>query len=214
MNNQELVVMESGQQDVLFLDFNSNNLTLSQIVSLDHELQYLTINVNAKLVAAAGMNDISILTHKNKAYESKKLLVDVKSDISQIGILSDKVVYTSGFNTSTVFSGANQINYVTLLGAVGSPLRLAQRYLTHGIVMANRSGPHFYRSGSLYLPQNLEAEGIENIKIEWSTNMPDAINLQTGDVSNILFGDALLTAKISGEFRFETISIEKTFRVF
>jgi hypothetical protein len=119
------------------------------------------------------------------------------------------VVYTTG---EAYLSGADTINYLSTNSIIGSPLRAAQQFLTAGILMENRTGV-YYRTGSFYLPKNLDKYDIKGITIEWSSNRGDEINLDNGEVNTTLYEGSLLSAKIRGNFRFEPATITKVFKV-
>jgi hypothetical protein len=208
-DDKQLVAINTDQQELTFIDIINNKLILNKSLKLKFSPSTLTSNPIAKATVVANEKNISLVRESNNIYTVKPMITDFDNTIEQVAVLSDKVVYTTG---EAYLSGADTINYLSTNSIIGSPLRAAQQFLTAGILMENRTGV-YYRSGSFYLPKNLDKYGINGITIEWSSNLGEEINLDTGEVNTTLYEDILLSAKIRGDFRFEPATITKVFKV-
>ena len=206
---KQLTVINTDQEELSFIDVIDNKLILNKTLTLAYPPSILSSNPIAKMTVVANDKNISLIKHNNAEFTIKAMLTDYDNSIEQVAVLSDKVVYTTG---DAYLLGADTINYLSANSIVGSPLRAAQQFLTAGIIMQNRTGV-YYRSGVFNLPKNLDKYDIEGITIEWSSNRSDEIDLDSGAVNTTLAKGSLLSAKIRGNFRFEPVTITKTFSV-
>jgi hypothetical protein len=209
-DDKQLVAINTDQQELTFIDVIDNKLILNKSLKLDFVPSALNSNPIAKITVVANEKNITLVKEDNNNLTVKAMITDFDNTIEQVAVLSDKVVYTTG---EAYLSGADTINYLSTNSIIGSPLRAAQQFLSAGILMENRSGV-YYRTGSFYLPKNLDKHGIKGITIEWSSNRSEEINLDSGEVNTSFYqGSLLLSAKIRGDFRFESATITKAFKV-
>ncbi|KGJ91197.1 hypothetical protein [Colwellia psychrerythraea] len=206
---QQLAAINTDQEELSFIDIIDNKLILNKTLTLPYPPSILSSNPIAKMTVVANDKNISLIKHNNAEFIIKPMLTDYDNTIEQVAVLSDKVVYTTG---DAYLLGADTINYLNANSIIGSPVRAAQQFLTAGIIMQNRTGV-YYRSGTFNLPTNLDQYDIEGITIEWSSNRSDEIDLDSGAVNTTLAKGSLLSAKIRGNFRFEPVTITKTFSV-
>ena len=206
ISDHQLVVIGQGSNDagsdnqVLLIDYDMSSLTLSQTVALTHKVNKLTVNKNALLVAVANEQDISLLKIENNKLLLQTSYIDASTDINQIGLLSDKVI----------FSANAVIHYISLEGILGSELRAAQRYLTKGLITRARQENN---SASLVLPRTFTSLGLNSVNIEWRTNNPEQLDVMTGRLTRYITTDLTVTAIISGLFRGEIHRVEKSYQI-
>jgi|GEM_PF-2638670 len=204
ISEQQLVVIGNGttaagtDNQVLFMSYSSNTLALSQAVTLAHDVDKLTVNKNAKLVAVANDEAISIINANETTPVIQVSYSDAGQQINQIGLLSDKVI----------FSANSSLYYISLEGVSGSELRAAQRYLTQSLLVKPRQTN---ATAALDLPTTLP--GLDSVTISWSTNYPAQLDVTTGHLNYTYASDITVTASISGLFRGETHTIEKLFKL-
>ncbi|WP_147302639.1 esterase-like activity of phytase family protein [Thalassotalea euphylliae] len=213
IGNDRLASAQLGTEKLFIYQVNNDELTLTDTVSIGHNIDSLSVNDN-QFIAVADQQQISVVNFENNEFTISQQLTGLGPQIQKVAVLDNKVVYTNGQNTSSLQPSANQLNYVTFGGEMGSPLRVAQKLLTTGLVMAERIGADYWRTGNLTLPKDLTSYGIEGINITWSTNQPTHINLDTGQVSASLPANSVVSAEITGTFRYEPVTIVKEFNVF
>ena len=188
ISDHQLVAIGQGSNDagsdnkVLLIAYGMSSLTLSQTVALTHKVNKLTVNKNSLLVAVANGQDISLLKIENNKLLLQTSYIDASTDINQIGLLSDKVI----------FSANAVIHYISLEGIFGSELRAAQRYLTKGVITRARQ---INNNASLVLPRTFTSLGLSSVNIEWRTNNPEQLDVMTGPLTRYIttdFSEALL----------------------
>ena len=206
ISDHQLVAIGQGSNDagsdnqVLLIDYDMSRLTLSQTVALTHKVNKLTVNKNSLLVAVANGQDISLLKIENNKLVLQTTYLDASTDINQIGLLSDKVI----------FSANAVIHYISLEGIFGSELRAAQRYLTKGLITRARQ---INNNASLVLPRTFTSLGLNSVNIEWRTNNPEQLDVITGRLTRYITTDLTVTATISGLFRGEIHRVEKSYQI-
>ena len=212
ISNDKVAAAQFGSDQLYLFTVSDTAIELSSQMRVKHPINHLAVNTT-QVIAVADSNQVSVLSARDGLSE-KNHFTDLGPQINQLGILSDKVVYTNGQTASSFLAVPNQLNYITFGGEMGSPLRLAQKLLTTGLVLRDRIGSTTWRSGDLVLPTNMTDFGLEGVTVKWTTNAPDNIDVNTGRVTGILPADARVNAAITGQFRFETITINKVFSIF